>query len=383
MRRGRYQACAAVIVVAVLSTALRMAVPANAFAQTGSTDLTGGWAGSGGDKVAIWEEPSLIRLCTIRATAGEFIKVYTGAPPDASATTTLTSVPRTINDIGADLPPAVRTQLIGRGYAFRLDLRRLPADRVQIGWYVDDVTYNRATLAISSVTPATVPSPETFSRVRYGTPGWLRRGLEGILMHFGRVLRNDSRWRDWYKRTAASRGIGELGPNIRKLAKYRTREGLTDLGKGLSKTADRSRIGQLADKTRGQLVESAGRTSRSWNQAAGISRVAGDALLGLGLAISAFNILTAPEGEWGRVASGEVGSWLGGLAGGHLGAEAGAALGTLIMPGLGTVIGAIAGGLAGGFFGGDLGAALGQKLHDALFGRTISVAALFEKCAVP
>lgn len=380
MRPGR-RLCAGALLLAVVAAVGGPAPPASA--QGGNADLTGAWKGNAGDKIAIWEEPSLIRLCTARSTEGGFIKVYTGAPPADSSTTTLTSVPRTIKDIGAGLPPAVRAQLIARGYAFRVDLRRLISDRIQVAWYVDDVTYSRTTLTVSSVTPATIPTAETFSRAPYGTPGWVRRAIDGILIHFGRVLRNDSRWRDWYKRIAAERGAGDLGPNIRKLAKFRTREELSGLGKGLSQLADRSRIGQLAKKTRGQLVESAGRTSSSWNQAAGVSEVAGNLLLSLGLAISAFNIITAPDDERGRVAFGEAGTWLGGLAFGHVGMELGAGLGTLIMPGPGTVVGAILGGLLGGGLGGDLGAQLTQMLHDALFGRTVSTAALFERCSAP
>jgi len=310
----------------------------------------------------------------------KFIKTYDGTVSFDDAGT-LTSVPTNINDIGSELPADVREQLIRDfHYSFRIDLSRLPADRARVSWYVDEVTYDRLSHKVSAVTPATTPSPEDFSRVNYSTPGIGRHGLEGIIMHFGRVLRNDSRWRDWYRRTAASRGIGDLGPNIRKLAKLNTREELSRLGQALSEWADLSRIGQLAGKTRGQLAASASRTSSSWNQAAGISKVGGTALLGLGLVLSAYDVLTAPEGEQLRVGLGEVGSWAGGFIGGELGAKGGAAIGTLLLPGLGTVIGAVLGGLVGAFAGGSIGASLLQHLHDLLFGRGTSVTALLEHC---
>lgn len=358
-----------------------MSVPASAMAQGSGADLTGGWIGSAGTRVAIVQQGPGIRVCTVRSTTGRFIKVYSGTVP-TDGVAPLRSVPQSVDDIGADLPPEIREQLIRDfHYSFRIDLRELPRDRVQISWYVDSVTWTRLSRKVESVTPSTTPTPEDFSRVRSATPGFWRRGLEGIIIHFGRVLRNDSRWRDWYRRTAGARGLGELGPNIRRFAKIRTREELTSLGKALSQLADRSRVGQLAQKARGQLVESAARTSSSWNQAAGISKVGGTALLGLGLLMSAYNIITAPEGEGLRVGFGEAGNWAGSLIGGELGAKGGAAIGTLLFPGLGTVVGAILGGLAGGFLGGAAGGLLMERLHDSLFGRVMSVAALLERCA--
>src|SRR5579859_4005006 len=191
LRRGPLGTCASFLVFSLLAGV--------AAAQQSAADLTGAWAGSSGAKVAVLVSAPQIRVCTTRSTAGSFIKVYSGAAPSAGAMTTLISTPRTINDIGADIPADVRQQLVSGGYSFRIDVLSLPNDRMQINWYVDNVTYGSTSHKVSAVTPATIPAPETFSRVNYGTPGWTRRGIEGIVYHFGRVLRNDGRWRDWYQ----------------------------------------------------------------------------------------------------------------------------------------------------------------------------------------
>jgi len=227
MRTRILRICSVLLIGSLLASGVDMFAPANVLAQESVADLTGAWVGGTGNKIAIVQQGTEIRVCAARFTARQFIKVYSGTLP-ANGVATLASVPKSIDDIGGELPPEVREQLIRDvHYSFHIDLRELPKSRVQVSWYVDSVTYSQATHKVRNVTPSTTPTPEDFSRVAYATPGPVRRGLQGDIIHFGRALRNDSRWRDWYRRTAGGRGIGELGPNIRRLAKFRTRERLS------------------------------------------------------------------------------------------------------------------------------------------------------------
>jgi hypothetical protein len=96
----------------------------------------------------------------------------------------------------------------------------------------------------------------------------------------------------------------------------------------------------------------------------GAAKVAGPALLAVGAGVSAYNIASAPAGQRGRVAAGEVGAWGGALAGGALGAKGGAVVGSFFGPGPGTAIGAGVGALGGGGVGAIAGSHLGRAIYD-------------------
>jgi hypothetical protein len=126
-----------------------------------------------------------------------------------------------------------------------------------------------------------------------------------------------------------------------------------------------------AGKTPRDIIGSAGEVSEGVNTAAQSIRVAGGFLIVLSVGISTWEVIEAPEGQKGRVASGAVGGLAGGWAGGVVGAEAGAETGLLVgslFGPLGAAIGGAVGGLAGGLFGafagGTLGSEAGEDLYD-------------------
>ena len=127
-----------------------------------------------------------------------------------------------------------------------------------------------------------------------------------------------------------------------------------------------------AGKTPEDIIGSAGRVSEGVNTASQSIRVAGGFLIVISVAISTWQVIEAPEGQKGRVASGAVGGlaggWAGGVVGAEGGAEIGAGIGTFFGPGPGTAIGAAVGGLVGGligaFAGGTLGNEAGEDLYD-------------------
>lgn len=112
-----------------------------------------------------------------------------------------------------------------------------------------------------------------------------------------------------------------------------------------SNSGSPSRISTAANASYGVLKGSAAR--------AGV-------LLPIGLAMGAYDVVTAPEGHKVEAAAKASGTVIGGWAGAEAGAAMGAALGS-VVPGIGTAIGAILGGIIGGV----AGSMIGNKLADA------------------
>lgn len=125
------------------------------------------------------------------------------------------------------------------------------------------------------------------------------------------------------------------------------------------------------------VMQSVGKTRVVVNRIAGVSRVAGPALVILSLTFSAIAIQEAPENKRMRVAATEAGGTIGGLgfglAGSWAGCVAGASLASpsLVIPIWGEVstggaclIGGIAGGLGFGWAGDKAGRAAGAAIYD-------------------
>ena len=204
----------------------------------------------------------------------------------------------------------------------------------------------------------TTPSPYRVSL--------LTRAVQGMAVHFGTTFWWDGYWRHKYNRAAANlRGPG--GKTVRDALKAATRKKMTPLGLAFSKSADRSRAGQLMAKTARQLEGSARRTSPFWNKVGVAGKWAGRGFVVVGVGISVYNIATAPEGQVGEVVAEEAGAWTGALAGGALCAKIGFVLGS-IVPGPGNAIGAVVGGVVGSIGGAIVGSETGKRLYNWIFG---------------
>jgi RHS repeat-associated protein len=188
-----------------------------------------------------------------------------------------------------------------------------------------------------------------------------RRAAQGAAAHSGRTLTHDGRLRREYNRRAqelrGKPGASEARAALQKEIRQRS----TPLGKGVADAAAKSREGQLAGKTAGQLAESASRTNKGWNKIGAVSEGVGKATLVVGVGISVYNVATAENKA--EAVTEEAGAWGGALAGGAAGAKLGGAIGTVIEPGGGTAIGAGAGGVLGGIGGAIAGSKLGKAVY--------------------
>lgn len=158
------------------------------------------------------------------------------------------------------------------------------------------------------------------------------RATQGGGIHLGATLARDSHYRAEYVRQARQLS-GPGGSAARDVLKAETRQKMSPLGKGLSEAADKSRVGQLATKSAGELAESASRTSPVWDRIGTASGGASKVLLFAGLTVSGYNIATAPEGHRGETIASEVGAWGGALAGGAGGAKLGGQSALLLRQG--------------------------------------------------
>lgn len=194
--------------------------------------------------------------------------------------------------------------------------------------------------------------------------GMAERAVQGAVTGTGAMLLNDGIRRGQYQQ-AASQLAGEGASDPRKALARATNSKLSPIGQALTRQARAARKGQLAGKTAVQLAESAPRTNPSWNVAGKAGKVAGVAGLVVGAGIAVNNISSAPEGQRGAVAAGEIGALGGGFAGAYAGAEIGAVIGS-VFPGAGTAIGAVVGGLIGGGVGAIIGGDIGTDAYESL-----------------
>jgi hypothetical protein len=147
-----------------------------------------------------------------------------------------------------------------------------------------------------------------------------------------------------------------------------TRDRSTPLGKAIAEAIKPSNKLKTveglerAGKTAEGIIESAGRSNLWVNRVAVGFRYAGPTLLVIGVGFSAYNVVTAPEGERWHVAAKESGAWGGSLAGAWAFGEAGCAAGALagapfagVGAGPGCAVGAVVGIIGGAWFGGWVG----------------------------
>jgi len=138
---------------------------------------------------------------------------------------------------------------------------------------------------------------------------------------------------------------------------------LSPVGQATTDILKASRTGQLAGKTAAQLEASAATTNAGVNAAGGSAKGAGAVLMVAAVAMSTYNVATAPAGQRGRVAAGEAGALLGATAGGIAGAKLGAIGGSFFGP-VGTLVGAAGGALVGGGLGAIAGSRAGRDIYN-------------------
>ena len=203
--------------------------------------------------------------------------------------------------------------------------------------------------------PARPPAAQPMAQPRdpNGEDNAVLRGGQGAAVKAGQTLWHDGNLRAEYERRVGGVGTGPEASAARKAIRVDIRERSSPFARGLAEHMGNSakRTASLASKTPEELAASAARSNAAVNALGEGFRYGGKALIGVGAAVSVYDIATAPPGQRVEQATKEAGSWAGALAVGTAGAEGGAALGTFIAPGLGTAIGGAVGGLAGGVVG--------------------------------
>jgi RHS repeat-associated protein len=116
---------------------------------------------------------------------------------------------------------------------------------------------------------------------------------------------------------------GEGHSVVRQGAKIETRNNMSPIGQSVSEAAAESRPLSTG-------LGNAKGTSQLWNNVAEGAGKAGNALVVVGAATSAVAVVTAPEGQKGREAAGQAGSWAFGIPGAIAGAKLGAGIGALV-----------------------------------------------------
>ncbi|HTV73625.1 MAG TPA: hypothetical protein VME66_07980 [Candidatus Acidoferrales bacterium] len=194
-------------------------------------------------------------------------------------------------------------------------------------------------------------------------------GVHGAAIHAGNVLNHDGTLRGEYQRRAARLEQSKSGSEQRLALRKDIGSRLTPLGQGITErlVSSPARDAGRAAKTPAQLAQSAPRTNEAVNRLGEAFRVGGRALLATSVAVSAYDIATAPPGKRVEVAAGEAGAWTGALAVGAEGAEVGFAIGS-VVPGTGSAVGAAIGGLTGAAAGAIGGEDAGKLLYDTLSG---------------
>ena len=122
-----------------------------------------------------------------------------------------------------------------------------------------------------------------------------------------------------------------------------------------------------------QVAQGAGKSNPKVKSASKVTRAAGPVGAAVGVGVSVGEVAVAPEGQRGRVAAREMGSFLGGAAGATAGIAGGAAAGVAMAAGVASgppgwfVLGAaMVGGTVLGYFGSKAGAHVGQEVYRAL-----------------
>lgn len=234
--------------------------------------------------------------------------------------------------------------------------RRIPIVRSEDGSYHFDIG------PIPGVA-APAPRDETKNDTSEKQPaggGWTAG--KGAATSIGSQASNDAMARTRYhEMTRDLKGAPKGDPAAsaaRTAAKQLARAESTPAGAAIAETM--RPMAQEAARVGG----SAGSTNTTVDAAMRISGKAGPALLAAGVAVSVYNVATAPEGEGFRAAAGESGALAGAIAFGTAGAQSGAVVGAAVgalFGGVGAVPGAAIGAILGGAGGGMVGASAGQE----------------------
>jgi hypothetical protein len=185
------------------------------------------------------------------------------------------------------------------------------------------------------------------------------KAAQGAMEGAGAQTLNDTLERALYQKGVS--GLDVKDSAARTELKMSTRERLTPAGDLYSKLKEAAKPPRAGGR--------ANISNDAVNATARNAKVAGGALLALGLGVSVFNVASAPVGQHCRTLAQESGGLLGatsfGVAGGGAGATIGAWIGGgvgALFGGVGAIPGAAAGAAVGGFLGALGGGAVGFNL---------------------
>ncbi len=185
-------------------------------------------------------------------------------------------------------------------------------------------------------------------------------------------FRNDLRLSTQEKLSPGGKALSKAIEGERDLAKIKTTyaKRLPGVeGGAIAETADEIELAR-------RIAVAAGESRPAIKVLAKTGKVLGPVGIAVGAGIGIYEVVNAPEGQKGRVAAREGGSFAGGLAGASLGMSAGVAVAGFIsgfLIGLGVISGplgwlaiglGIVGGMVGAYLYGKLGGALGEKGYD-------------------
>ncbi len=188
------------------------------------------------------------------------------------------------------------------------------------------------------------------------------QAAQGAAVAAGETLINDATVRANYAQDAAALS-GPDASAARSALQGQAYNQLSPVGQATTDILKASRTGQLAGKTAAQLEASAATTNAGVNAAGGAAKAAGTVLVVAAVAMSTYNVATAPAGKRGAVAAREGGALLGATAGGIAGAKLGAIGGSFFGP-VGTLVGAAGGALIGGGLGAIAGSRAGTDIYN-------------------
>ena len=142
------------------------------------------------------------------------------------------------------------------------------------------------------------------------------RGGQGAAVKAGQTSGTDGNLRAEYDHRVSNAGSGPESSALRKAIRADIRERSTPFGRGLAehrKTRPSAPRGWPRRPTE-ELAASAARSNAGVNALGKGFRYGGKALVGVGAAISVYDVATAPPGQRVEQATKEAGSWAGALA---------------------------------------------------------------------